>query len=100
MITDPATLDETFSVEHYFSDTVYAKRHSLAKGDRVGKHKHPYSHVSIVGYGSVRVTTPESSKVYDSGDAVIIEANIEHEMLALEDSAWFCVHSIKGELKC
>lgn len=92
MITDKDQLDEHFQTEFFFADKVAAKRHVLSAGDVVGKHTHDYSHLSIVGYGSVRVTTPKGSRVYDSGDCVIVEANIEHTITAIEDAVWYCIH--------
>lgn len=95
MITDPKQLDETLQTEFFFADNLIAKRHALACGDIIGKHTHTYSHLSIVGYGSVRVTTSKGSRVYDSGDCVIVEADIEHTITALEDACWFCIHTDK-----
>jgi quercetin dioxygenase-like cupin family protein len=92
VITDKDQLDETLQTEFFFADRLAAKRHVLSAGDIVGKHQHNYSHLSIVGYGSVRVTTPKGSRVYDAGDCVIVEADIEHTITALEDSVWYCVH--------
>ena len=97
MITDKKQLDEKFQTEFFFAKDIAAKRHILSAGDTVGKHTHDYSHLSIVGYGSVRVTTPKGSRVYDAGDCIIVEENTEHVITALEDSAWFCIHTDKGE---
>jgi quercetin dioxygenase-like cupin family protein len=92
VITDQDQLDETLQTEFFFADQVAAKRHVLNTGDIVGKHTHDYSHLSIVGYGSVRVTTPKSSRVYDAGDCIVVDAGIEHTITALEDAVWFCIH--------
>jgi len=97
MITDEKELDAQFDAEFYFADDLAAKRFLLSKGDKIGKHIHTYSHLSILGYGSVRVETPEGSKVYDQGECIVIKANTEHVITALEDSAWFCIHTDKGE---
>lgn len=95
MIIDTDIIDEHCDVEFYFADNLAAKRFLLSKGDKIGKHIHSYSHLSILGYGSVRVETPEGSKVYDAGDCIVIKANTEHHIIALEDSAWFCIHTDK-----
>jgi quercetin dioxygenase-like cupin family protein len=92
VITDQDQLDETFQTEFFFADKIAAKRHVLTAGDIVGKHTHDYSHLSIVGYGSVRVTTPKGSRVYDAGDCIVVDAGIEHTITALEDAVWFCIH--------
>ena len=93
MITDESEIDNHCQIEFFFSDFgLSAKKHVLSKGDTIGKHIHPYSHLSILGYGSVRVNTPEGSKVYDAGDCIEIKKDTEHVIHALEDSAWFCIH--------
>lgn len=96
MITDKEALDELLQVEFFEADDLFAKKHIITKGGKIGKHIHTYSHLSILGYGSVRVTTPEGSKVYDAGDCIVIKANTEHVITALEDSCWFCIHTDKG----
>jgi quercetin dioxygenase-like cupin family protein len=95
MIVDPKSIDEACQVEFFFADNLAAKRHILSAGDIIGKHTHDYSHLSIVGYGSVRVNTPDGSRVYDAGDCIVVKANTEHHITALEDSAWFCIHTDK-----
>lgn len=97
MITDEKELDERYQVEFIEADDQIAKRHLLPKGDKIGKHIHTYSHLSILGYGSVRVETPEGSKVYDEGECIVIKANTEHVIIALEDSCWFCIHNTLGK---
>lgn len=97
MITDKQAIDEYFQVEFFFADNIAAKRHILNKGDKITKHIHDYSHLSILGYGSVRVDTPKSSKVYDAGDCIIVEKHTEHQITALEDSAWFCIHQDRDD---
>lgn len=97
-ITDPSVMDEYLEVEFFTADNLFAKKHILSKGDKIGKHIHSYSHLSILGYGSVRVNTPNGSKVYDAGDCIVITENTEHTIVALEDSCWFCIHtSDKGD---
>lgn len=92
MITDPKLADAYFDVEFFFAGGIAAKRHVLTKGDIITKHTHEYDHLSVLGYGSVRVTTPQTSRVYDAGECVVIEKNIEHQIVALEDSVWLCIH--------
>ena len=92
MITDKHDIDERLEVEFFQADDLFAKRFILSKGDKIGKHIHSYSHLSVLGYGSVRVETSEGSKVYDAGDCIVIKANTEHHITALEDSCWLCIH--------
>jgi quercetin dioxygenase-like cupin family protein len=95
MITDIEIIDKHCEVQFFESDKLFAKRYVMGKGDKIGKHIHTYSHLSILGYGSVRVDTPDGSRVYESGDCIVIKANTEHFVTALEDTCWFCVHTDK-----
>ena len=97
MITNHESIDAYCDVEFFEADNLFAQRHILSKGDKIGKHIHSYSHLSILGYGSVRVNTPQSSKVYDAGDCIVITENTEHTIVALEDSCWFCIHTTGKE---
>jgi quercetin dioxygenase-like cupin family protein len=96
LITDTDVMDELLQVEIFESDNQFAKRHVMPKGGKMCKHIHTYSHLSILGYGSVRVETLEGSKVYDAGDCIVIKANTEHSITALEDACWFCIHNTEG----
>lgn len=98
MITDESKMDAYLQVEYIEADDQIAKRHLLSKGDKIGKHIHTYSHLSILSYGSVRVNTEGGSKVYDAGDCIVIKANTEHVITALEDSCWFCIHNTLGKV--
>lgn len=96
LITDEQLMNEVLQVEIFEATNQFAKRHILQKGGKMAKHIHTYSHLSILGYGSVRVETSEGSRVYDSGDCIVIKANTEHSILALEDACWFCIHNTEG----
>jgi quercetin dioxygenase-like cupin family protein len=96
LITDADVMDNLLQVEFIEADNQIAKRHILPKGGKIGKHIHTYSHLSVLGYGSVRVETPEGSKVYDAGDCIVIKANTEHFVTALEDACWLCIHNTEG----
>ena len=95
MVTNEQELDAALDIEFFEADNLFAKRHILSKGDKIGKHIHTYSHLSILGYGSVRVETKEGSRVYDAGDCIVIKANTDHHITAIEDSCWFCIHTDK-----
>ena len=86
-------------VVHFFSDGVYAKRMTLPKGYKAYSHSHAYSHLSILSEGRARVTTDDSSQVYEQGSCIEIKAGVHHEIEALEDVTWFCIHaSAAGEI--
>ena len=84
---------DILEIEHYFSNGLYAKRMVIDKGLTVGTHKHNFAHLSIVASGVVRVECDKSSRVYEAGECVVIAADVEHRIIALEDSIWFCLHA-------
>ena len=91
MITEEQQLNEKFDVEFFKADGQIAKRFILSKGDKITTHINPYSHLSLLGYGSLRVDTPKRSLVHDIGDCIVITAHTVHTITALEDSCWFCI---------
>ena len=98
MITEKAKtvagrFDADPGVEHFFSDGMYAKRMHLPKGFRAYSHSHVYSHLSILAKGRARVSTDAGERVYDEGSCIEIKAGVAHEIEALEDVTWFCVHA-------
>lgn len=78
---------------HHFSDGMYAKQMHLPKGYKALSHKHTYSHLSILAKGKVIVTTDYTQEIYDAPACINIQAGMNHEILALEDVTWFCVHA-------
>jgi len=80
-------------IEHFFSDGRYAKQMFIPKGFEAGKHTHTFSHLSILGKGHVRVTVNGHTTEYVAPACVVIEANAEHVIFALEDSEWYCIHA-------
>ena len=83
---DPCTV-------HHFSDGLYAKQMSIPKGFIACQHKHSFSHLSILAKGRVIVKTDDYNKEYIAPACIEIKAEIYHQIEALEDSAWFCVHA-------
>jgi len=89
------------NVEHYWGDGQYAKKIPLEAGQMIGKHKHTYTHLSIVAKGRVLVRTDggdgsgilKTRKEYEAGDCVTVTANTLHQVTALEDSIWYCTHA-------
>lgn len=86
---------EEMNVAHHFADELYAKECLLPKGFKCAKHMHSYSHLSILAKGRVTVTTETGSVEYCAHEkpvCILIEAGLVHEVSALEDSVWFCIH--------
>lgn len=91
-------LHGTFEVDvgtiHHFSSGVYAKQMHLPKGYFAISHKHNYDHLSLLAQGKVVVRTDESEpQEYTGPCCLTIKAGLNHEITALEDSVWFCIHA-------
>lgn len=90
-------LQGTFEIDlgtlHHFSDGVYAKQMHLPQNHRAISHKHNYSHLSILAKGKAIVTTDESQHIYTAPACINIKAGLNHEVYALEDVTWFCIHA-------
>ena len=81
-------------VHHHFADRdLYAKEIHIPEGYTITQHIHNYSHLSIVGKGVVRVTVDDVSRVYKAGQCVNIKAGSAHEIEALTDAIWYCIHA-------
>jgi len=87
------TWDIDPQVKHNFSDGLYAKEMSLPKGYIAYSHSHVYSHLSILAKGRVIVKTDDYNKEYYAPACINIEANTNHQIEALEDVVWFCIHA-------
>jgi quercetin dioxygenase-like cupin family protein len=80
-------------IKHHFSSGVYAKQMVLPKDFFVISHKHNFDHLSILASGTVIVKTDDSEQEYTGPACLTIKANTHHEITALTDSVWFCVHA-------
>jgi hypothetical protein len=80
-------------VENYFSDGLYAKKMVIPKGFTACQHKHHYSHLSILAKGRVILRTDYYNKEYVAPACIDIKAEIYHQIEALEDCVWFCIHA-------
>jgi quercetin dioxygenase-like cupin family protein len=79
---------------HNFSDGLYAKELVLPQGTFAVQHKHTYDHLSILAKGKVQVLFEgERSKVFEAPACINIVKGINHSIMALEDSVWYCVHA-------
>ena len=80
-------------IQHHFSSGVYAKQMVLPKDFFVISHSHNFDHLSILASGKVIVRTDDSEQQFTAPACLTIKANVHHEITALEDSVWFCVHA-------
>jgi len=78
---------------HHFSDGLYAKEVRVPKGSFLVKHVHPFSHLSILAKGSVRLTDGEEGFILHAPACINIKANQVHSIVSLEDCVWFCIHA-------
>jgi len=86
-------LDTDLSTKHHFSDNLYAKEMIIPAGYIAGMHKHKYSHLSILAKGRALIKTDEYNREIEAPYCLDMEADIKHEILALEDCVWFCIHA-------
>ena len=76
----------------YYSG-IYTKKMFLPKGYVAMSHKHKYDHLSILAQGKCKVITDDGESVYSAGSMIEIKAGLHHEIVAIEDTLWFCIHS-------
>ena len=80
-------------IKNHFSDGLYAKHMVIPKGFTANQHKHTYSHLSILAKGRVIVRTESYNQEYIAPACIEIKAEIYHQIEALDDSVWFCIHA-------
>ncbi len=77
---------------HHFSGGVYAKQTHIPAGVSLTQHVHSFDHLSILASGSVMVRADGWVESYTGPAAIEIKAGVAHEVEALTDATWFCVH--------
>ncbi len=87
------SIDIDLGVVHHFSAGVYAKQMHLPSGHYAVTHAHTYDHLSILASGRVLVTVDGVEQEYKAPACLCIQAGKHHNIVALEDSVWFCVHA-------
>jgi quercetin dioxygenase-like cupin family protein len=90
MNTDIIELPE---IKHHFSDGLYAKQISLPQDHFMVQHKHTYNHISILAEGWVVVKVDEVETEYHAPACINIAAGQSHEVTAVTNSVWFCIHA-------
>jgi quercetin dioxygenase-like cupin family protein len=69
-----------------YSPAMMLVRHQMTKGWRGAAHHHPHEQLVYVISGSIEMTVDGISRNATVGDSFIVEPNVEHQALALEDS--------------
>lgn len=81
-------------IKHNFADGLYAKETHLPAGLSLAKHTHQFTHLSILASGKVLVTAGEEQTIYEAPCCIEIHKGIEHEVTAITDAVWYCIHAV------
>lgn len=76
----------------HFSDGLVAVHYHLPAGTAIGTHVHPYGHLSVLATGKVRLTADGTSLIVSGPNCLDIRQGMEHEIFAIEDAHWYCIH--------
>jgi quercetin dioxygenase-like cupin family protein len=80
-------------IKHIFADNLYAKEAHIPTGSLLGKHVHTFTHFSILAKGSVYVYVDDIRHYYEAPACIEIKAGRVHQVEALSDVTWYCVHA-------
>lgn len=83
---------------NYAGAGICVKQVLLERGQKVIQHKHKYPHLSILQHGQVTVYTDKWERKMIGPASVVIEANINHMVVAHTDAMWLCVHIGEPEI--
>lgn len=86
------TIEIDLRIKHHFFPSLYAKEMHLPAGHRAISHRHEYDHISMLSEGRATVKAGGAEIEYAAPAFIMIRGHIEHEITALEDVTWFCVH--------
>lgn len=79
------------------SNLYFRRMHFKNAGDIEHGHSHPFDHVSLLSYGSAKVTVLGRSKVFYAPQVIFIKRDLEHQIEALEDNTEVtCIHAIRN----
>lgn len=80
-------------IGHYFGAGLYAKESIVPAGYFVAKHTHNYTHLSILAVGKALVKAGDKAMEYEGPACIEIEANVPHEIRAITNVIWYCIHA-------
>jgi quercetin dioxygenase-like cupin family protein len=78
---------------HHFAGGVYCKETHIPAGRALLQHAHPFEHLSVLAKGSAVVSVDGVRYVYDAPAFLKIKANAIHEVQAVSDCVWGCIHA-------
>lgn len=88
----------TENIKHHIGADVYIREGLLKQGERIEKHTHNYDHFSILGSGAVTVLVGGVMYPFYAPALIEIKAGMQHEVLAMTDATWFCIHGTLDEI--
>lgn len=80
-------------IAHNFGAGVYAKEARIPAGIKLGQHVHPHDHLSILAWGSAIVRCEGVETLHTGPACLTIKAGIAHEVEAVTDVIWYCIHA-------
>jgi mannose-6-phosphate isomerase-like protein (cupin superfamily) len=80
-------------VVHHFAGGLYCKETHIPAGVKLMQHKHSFDHLSVLAKGRALVTVDGMSTEYAEGSFLTIVAGKVHEVTALTDVVWGCLHA-------
>lgn len=87
------SIDIDLGVVHHFSDGLYAKQMVIPAGHFAVTHAHAYDHLSILASGQATVEVDGVVTMHTAPACINIAAGKHHEVIALTDIVWFCIHA-------
>ena len=70
--------------------------HFKSKGDAEDGHEHLFDHLTLLAYGSLRVTVEGKTTDFKAPQMIYIQAGKHHELVALEDgTVAYCIHALR-----
>lgn len=85
------------NIHHHFvgqdSDKgIYAKELFIPAGYVLLGHEHTYDHLSILASGAIALTVGNGTRYVSGPCALTIKAGEKHQVRAITDAVWFCIH--------
>ena len=85
-------------IRHHFAGQdddhgVYAKELLIDAGMVLSSHSHTYDHLSILSQGIASLRIGQGTRIIVGPEAVVIPKGAEHEMRAITNVVWFCIHA-------
>lgn len=85
--------EHNVGIVHHFVGGLYCKETSIPAGVKLTQHVHAFDHLSVLAQGAVIVTVGGVSREYAAPAFLTIAAGKAHEVEALTDVVWGCLHA-------